>query len=248
MPPLCPLPPRGMELDGGACRRCRRSVGANALPATLPAKDDRWQRGAEASRLVFGVDVKPRPGRTRSITTLVSSSSSSSNKAKTIITNRVWTRDVEVNSVDVSCGGVKKKKLVLDKQQLSAFVAREPRGFHPSIFFPLRLVANRFAGTWLSGLKCEKLTASDEGQRTRKKLDHRRRRRCCILVLTTDYKYQYTSITNRSELTTATNRCAAEKLPKKCRLAEVAAITAKPKMRVPKMKTQEMIPFAIASP
>ncbi|KRZ52327.1 hypothetical protein T02_1140 [Trichinella nativa] len=75
-----------------------------------------------------------------------------------------------------------------------------------------------FAGTWLSGSKCEKLTASDEGQRTRKKLDRRRRRRC-ILVLTTDYK-----------------------------LAEVAAITAKPKMRVPKMKTQEMIPFAIASP
>ncbi|KRZ52340.1 hypothetical protein T02_877 [Trichinella nativa] len=82
MPPLCPLPPRGMELDGGACRRCRRSVGANA-PSTLPAKDDRWQRGAEASRLVFGVDVKPRPGRMRSITTLVSSS-----KAKTVITNR----------------------------------------------------------------------------------------------------------------------------------------------------------------
>ncbi|KRX62132.1 hypothetical protein T09_12636 [Trichinella sp. T9] len=107
-------------------------------------------------------------------------------------------------------------------------------------------VACSFAGTWLSGLKCEKLTASDEGQRTRKKLDRRRRR--FILVLTTDYKYQYTSITNRSELTTATNRCAAEKLPKKCRLAEVAAITAKPKMRVPKMKTQEMIPFAIASP
>ncbi|KRZ87840.1 hypothetical protein T08_6292 [Trichinella sp. T8] len=182
MPPLCPLPPRGMELDGGACRRCRRSVGANA-PSTLPAKDDRWQRGAEASRLVFGVDVKPRPGRTRSITTLVSSSS----KAKTIITNRVWTRDVEVNSVDVSCGGE----------------------LH---------VACSFAGTWLSGLKCEKLTASDEGQRTRKKLDRRRRRRC-ILVLITDYK-----------------------------LAEVAAITAKPKMRVPKMKTQEMIPFAIASP
>ncbi|KRZ74516.1 hypothetical protein T10_306 [Trichinella papuae] len=66
VPVLCPLPPRGMQLNGGACRRRRRSVGrsvgANA-PSTLPVKDDRWQHGAEASRLVFGVDVKPRPGR-----------------------------------------------------------------------------------------------------------------------------------------------------------------------------------------
>ncbi|KRY12125.1 hypothetical protein T12_9758 [Trichinella patagoniensis] len=170
MPPLCPLPPRGMELDGGACRRCRRSVGANA-PSTLPAKDDRWQRGAEASRLVFGVDVKPRPGRTRSITTLVSSSSSSSSKAKTV-TNRVWTRDVEVNSVDVSCGGATR----VNGQEKS-----------------LTAAAAAAAVYW------------------------------CLLPTTS------TSIP-------------------KCRLAEVAAITAKPKMRVPKMKTQEMIPFAIASP
>ncbi|KRX23956.1 hypothetical protein T07_14837 [Trichinella nelsoni] len=77
---------------------------------------------------------------------------------------------------------------------------------------------------WLAGLKCEKLTR-----------------------LATRVNEQQKSLTAATAVYWCLLPTTTTSIPK-CRLAEVAAITAKPKMRVPKMKTQEMIPFAIASP